>query len=529
MKRRTLLTGLGAATTTVLARPALVRAAAATTLKFIPQIDLTILDPHWTPAYVTRNHGYMVFDTLYGQDGHFAAQPQMVAGHTVDADGKLWTLTLRDGLVWHDGERVLARDCVASIRRWAKRDAFGDALLQATDQLDAPDDRTIRFRLKHPFPLLPDALGKAATYMPAMMPERLASTDYAKPVTEMIGSGPFRYKTDERLQGARNVYTKFDKYVPRDGGTPDWTAGPKIVHYDRVEWTTMPEVETASAALQSGEQDWWEYAAHDMLPLLHRNHNIEVRTPDPTGLVEMLRPNVLQPPFNNPAIRRALWGAVDQAEFMQAIVGNNPAMYHTPLGFFCPGTPMASDAGLAPLEGPRDYDKVKRDLKTAGYNGERVVLLVPTDYVSLKAMGDVSADMMKRCGMNVDYVATDWGTMLQRRMKKTPIDQGGWSCYVTGWAGLDWMNPAGHIAMRGNGEAGYPGWFSSQRVESLRNDWLDATDAGKRQAICRDLQSTCMEEVPFWPLGQYVQPTANRTSVTGFLNGFSTFWNIRPA
>jgi peptide/nickel transport system substrate-binding protein len=269
MKRRTLLTGLAAAGAASLARPALVRAQSQTTLKFIPQIDLSFLDPHFTPAYVTRNHAYMVFDTLYGQDGSFAAQPQMVEGHTTEDDGKLWKLTLRPGLVWHDGQPVLARDCVASIRRWAKKDALGDALMQATDELSAPDDKTIRFRLKHPFPLLPDALGHAATYMPAMMPERLAATDSAKQVTDMVGSGPFRYLADQRLAGSRNVYEKFDRYVPRPGGTPDWTAGPKIVHYDRVEWTTIPDSATAAAALQNGEQDWWELiATFDLLPLL---------------------------------------------------------------------------------------------------------------------------------------------------------------------------------------------------------------------------------------------------------------------
>jgi peptide/nickel transport system substrate-binding protein len=527
MKRRTLLAGLGAGT---LARPALVRAQAATTLKFIPQIDLSFLDPHWTPAYVTRNHAYMVFDTLYGQDGTFAARPQMVEGHTTEDDGKLWKLTLRPGLLWHDGTPVLSRDCVASIRRWAKKDALGDALMQATDELSAPDDKTIQFRLKHAFPLLPDALGKAATYMPAMMPERLASTDSAKQVTEMVGSGPFRYLADERLQGARNVYAKFEKYVPRAGGTPDWTAGPKIVHYDRVEWTTIPDSATAAAALQNGEQDWWELiATFDLLPLLAGDKSIQIRTPDPTGQVEMMRPNTLQPPFNNPAIRRALWGGIDQSDFMQAIVGDDPKMYHTPLGFFCPDTPMASDAGLAPLLGKRDYDKVKADLKAAGYNGETVAMMVPTDYATLKAIGDVAADMMKRCGMTVDYQAVDWGTMLQRRNKQTPVDQGGWSCFITGWAGLDWMNPAGHIAMRGNGLKGYPGWFESAKIEALRTDWLNATDLARQQQICKDLQVACMEEVPYWPLGQFIQPTANRRTATGFLNGFATFWNIRPA
>ncbi len=525
MKRRTLLAGLGAAS---LARPALVRAASATTLRFIPQVDLSFLDPHWTTAYVTRNHGTMVFDTLYGTDANFQAQPQMVAGHTVENDGKLWTLTLRPGLMWHDGTPVLARDCAASIRRWAKRDAMGDALMAATDELSTPDDKTLVFRLKRPFPLLPDALGKAGSPMPAMMPERLAKTDAFTQITEMVGSGPFRYKADERLQGARNVYEKFDKYVPREGGQPSWISGPKIVHYDRVEWTTIPDNSTAANALLAGEQDWYEYAALDLIDLLKKNKDVAVSVPDPTGIVEMMRPNALQPPFNNPAIRRALWGALDQANFMQAITPD-PAMIHTPLGFFGPGLPMASDAGLAPLTGPRDLDKVKRDLKAAGYNGERVVLLVPTDYVTLKAMADVAADMMKSVGMNVDYVATDWGNMLQRRNNKGPVEQGGWSLFVTGWTGLDWANPAGHIALRGNGEAGWPGWSSSPKGEALRQDWLSAPDLAHQKAICEQIQIQAMQDVPYWPLGEYLQPTAIRTNrVSGVNAGFATFWNIRP-
>ena len=250
--------------------------------------------------------------------------------------------------------------------------------------------------------------------------------------------------------------------------------------------------------------------------------------PDPTGLVEMMRPNHLQPPFNNPAIRRAVLSAIDQKNFMQAITPD-PKMSHTPLGFFGPGTPMASEAGLEPLIGPRNLDKVKADLKAAGYNGERVVLLVPTDYVVLKAMADVAADTMKSIGMNVDYVATDWGNMLQRRNNKGPVEQGGWSCFVTGWAGLDWSNPAGHIALRGNGEAGWPGWANSPKLEALRQDWLGAPDVTAQKAICQDIQREAMQDVPYFPLGQYYQPTAIRTNkLSGVNPGFATFWNVKP-
>lgn len=526
MKRRTFM----AATAASLALPSIARAQKANTLKLIPQIDLAFLDPHWTTAFITRNHGFMVFDTLYGMDENFNPTPQMVEGHTIENDGKLWKLKLRDGLMWHDGEKVTARDAVASIKRWARRDAFGDALMTRTDELSAPDDQTIQFRLKQPFPLLPAALGKLSPPMCAIMPERIANTDPFTQIKEIIGSGPFRYLATERVPGSFNAYAKFDKYVPRPNGTPTWTSGPKVVHFDRVEWTTIPDAGTASAAIQNGEQDWWEYCTHDLAPLLRRNAKIKVDITDRTGATEMMRPNCLQLPFANAGVRRALLGAIDQSDFMQAIVGSDKTMYG-PLGIFCPGTPMASDVGMEVLTGPRDYNKVKADLKAAGYAGEKAVLMVPVDYPQLKALGDVAADMMGRVGINVDYVVTDWGTMLQRRNKKDPPAQGGWSAFVTGWAGTDHLNPAGHIALRGNGDqpSAWPGWCVSPQLESMRNAWFDAPNLEAQQKICQDMQRQALIDVPYWPLGRYFQPTAYRTDITGVLPGFATFWNIKRA
>ena len=525
MKRRDVL----AATAATLLAPRLARSAGAGTLKFIPQIDLSTIDPHGSLAYVTRGHGQMVFDTLYGMDSAFRATPQMVAGHVIANDGKLWTLTLRDGLLWHDGEKVTARDCVASIRRWSKRDALGGALMAATDELSAPDDRTIVFRLNKPFPLLPDALGKVSSPMPAMMPERLANTDPFKQMTEMVGSGPFRFLANERVPGARNVYVKFDKYVPRPSGTSDWLSGPKVVHFDRVEWTTIPDAATKVAAILQGEQDWWENPTHDLLPLLRKDRKVKIEVINPTGAVNMMRLNHLQPPFDNPGVRRALLHAFSQTDFMQAIVGDDPSMYHVPHGIYCPNTPMASEAGLDPLKGPRDYAKARTMLKEAGYAGQKVAMLVATDYPQFKAIGEVAADAMAKIGINVDYVATDWGTMLQRRSNKGPLDQGGWSCFNTGWEGADHMDPSNHYASRGNGNdpSGWPGWCVDQKLEDLRNAWFDAPDVKAQQAICRDLQVRAMEVLPSIPLGQYIQPTAYRSTVTGVSKGFPVFWGVQ--
>ena len=527
LPRRTLLL----ASAGILAAPAILRAAARTTLRFSPQQDLVVLDPVTTTAYMSRNHGYMVFDTLYGMDAQFQPQFQMLEGHKIEADGKRWDLTLRPGLLFHDGAPVLARDCVASIKRWAKRDPFGTTLMDATDDLSAADDRTIRFHLKSPFPLLPIALGKAGVPVCAMMPERLANTDPFKAVTEMVGSGPFRYAADERVPGSLNVYTKFENYVPRPDGAPGWTAGPKVVHFDRVEWAYIPDPATATNALVNGEAAWQEYAYADQLPVMHRAKNVKVQVNDRTGFVNMMRLNELQPPFDNPAIRRALWSAIDQTDYMQAIVGtDDPALIRNPLGFFGPGTPMASDAGLQALTTPRSTEKAKQALKDAGYKGETVLLMVPSTSQALSAIGQVAAAMLKSCGMTVDVYAVEFNAMLTRRTRKDPVAQGGWSAYVTNWVGLDWLNPAVHISLRGNGEAAAPGWPSSPAIEALRDKWFAAPDLPAQQAICRDIQVQAFQDVPYYPLGAFLQPTAYRTDmITGLNEGFATFWNVRPA
>jgi peptide/nickel transport system substrate-binding protein len=510
-----------------LAVPSLARAQGSRVLKFIPQNDLTVLDPVFAAVYATRTHALMVFDTLYGTDGRFRASPQMVEGHRTENDGLTWRITLRDGLKWHDGERVLARDCVASIARWSRRDPFGQSLMAATDELAAEDDKTVRFRLKRPFPLLPDALGKLPTLLPVMMPERLARTDAFTQVTEMVGSGPFRFLADERVSGARAAYARNADYVPRGGGTPEWTAGPKVVHLDRVEWTTIADPATAAAAMQSGEQDWWEYVANDLVPVLKRARNVKVVSQESTGILNAFRMNHLQPPFNNPAIRRALLGAMNQEDFVIPVAGSDSAMWYTPTGFFTPGTPMANDAGLDVLKGPRDYDKVKRDLQAAGYKGERVVLLVATDPAFVGTLGEVAADMLRRAGMDVDAQTMDWGSFISRRASKEPVERGGWSAAMTALSGLDMATPAVQSVLRGNGAAALYGWPDLPKLEALRDEWFLAPDLASQRRLARMIQLQAFEDLPYIPAGQFFQATAYSTRIRDVVPGYSVFWNLR--
>ncbi len=521
--RRSVLAGLAAS----VAAPNVVRAQGSRVLRFIPQTDISVLDPVWSPVYATRDHSYMVFDTLYGTDSQYRTSPQMVDGHVVESDGKVWRLTLREGLKWHDGEKVLARDCVASIRRWGKRDPYGQALLAVTDDLSATDDRTIVFRLSEPFPLLPAALGKLPSLVPAMMPERLARTDAFTQVREMVGSGPFRFKADERISGARSVYEKFTDYLPRQGGVADWTAGPKVVHFDRVEWTVINDPATAAAAVLRGEQDWWNYATSDLLPMLRASPALQVRIMDPSGVSCIMRPNHLQPPFNNPAIRRALLGAVNQTDFMTAVVGDDPSGFHVPTGFFPYGTPLASAAGMDALVRQPDYDQVRKDLAAAGYRGEKVVFLAATDPPFIKALGDVGADMLQKAGMNVDLQVSDYGTLIQRRNNRGPVHEGGWSVFMTALAGIDMLNPAVQAQLRGNGANSWIGWPDSPKIEALRSEWFHAPDLAGQQAAGRAIQLQAFRDVPYLPVGQFTQSTAYSRTLDGVLGGYALFWNVR--
>ena len=354
MKRRSLIAGAAS----LLAAPS-VRAAEASVLRFVPNTEPPVLDPVTNTAAQTRTHAFLVWDTLYGLDTEYEPQPQMLAGHTIEQGGKLWTLTLRPGLRFHDGTPVLARDVTASVRRWGAADGFGGAVLAATDELAEVDDRTIRFRMKAPFPLLAHALGKMSPNIAPIMPARLASAPANQPVKEIVGSGPFRFVASERVPGSRMVYERFDGYVPREDGPAGFTSGPKRVFFDRIEWSIMPEAATAAAALRAGEVDWVETPSPDLLPLLRGDPALMVSVNDTTGVMPVLRFNSIQPPFDKVAVRRAVFSAVSQADFLAAF-SSDKGLQRSPVGAFCPGSPMDNDAGFNLLPTHPDIEAAKR-------------------------------------------------------------------------------------------------------------------------------------------------------------------------
>ncbi len=525
MRRRSFLAGVGGlAALAVPAAPSI--AQKANVLRFVPDADLAILDPTWVTAYQTRDHGYMVYDTLFGQDENYAAKPQMLEGYVVEKQGLEWRLTLRQGLMFHDGERVLSKDAAASIKRWARRDVFGQALAAVMEEITTPDDRTLVIRLKSPFPLLPDALSKTSPMMCGVMPARIAESDPTKPITDPTGSGPFVFVGDERVAGSRVVYKKFDKYVSRDEPSSR-TAGGKRVNFDRVEWTILQDPATASAALQNGEIDWYYTVPGDLLPLLGRSRGVSLRVVVPTGTIATMRLNHTQPPFNNPAMRRALYSAITQSDYMIAVNGDDRKRWNDGIGYFCPGTPMASAAGMEALTGPRSIDAAKRAIAAAGYAGEKVLLMAPQDIESVKTLAAITEDVLKKLGLNLEVATMDWGSSLTRRFKPGTPDEGGWSIFQTSWAGADHLNPAGHVFLRGNGRDAAPGWPSSPRIEELRSEWLRTEGVEAQKKIAEQLQLQAFNDVPYIPLGQTIATSGHRSDLTGMLDGLPLFWNIK--
>ncbi len=523
MRRRTLLQGLAAS---ALAAPSL--AQPVSTLRFVPQANLSALDPIWTTATVTGNHGYYVYDTLYSADSKLQPQPQMAEGHEVSADGRTWRLRLREGLQFHDGSPVRAVDCIASLKRWGAREPIGQLLVAAVDRWVPADDRTIELRLSKPFPLLLDALAKPDSSIPFIMPERIAATDPNKAFTEVVGSGPYRFVANEFVSGSRVVYEKFAAYRPR-AEAPEWGCGGKVAYFGRVEWNVIPDSATAAAALMQGEIDWWERPLNDLLATLEANRGVQTSIQDVTGRMALMRLNHLQPPFNDVRLRRAVLMSVDQEEYLRATYGDDQSLWKVCNSIYPCGTPYASDAAAKRLM-RGDLDAARRLLAEAGYAGQRVVILSPTDYPQIGPLGQVTADRLRRIGMNVDLQESDWGTVVQRRTSREPVEKGGWSIFHTTGSSPGYANPAVSALVRGQGAAGWFGWWNSPEVEGLVGEWIDAPDEAARRQLAEQVGDLALTDVATVPLGMFYTRTAYRKGLTGMLDGPSPYpWGLRPA
>ena len=524
MKRRHFIQGSAAAAT--LAAPAVnAQTARAKTLKVVPLTSLYSLDTVFNTSLVTTNHGWAVYDTLFGLNNKREIKPQMAEGYTVSDDGRVYEIKLREGLKFHNGEKVRAQDCIQSLKRWAGRETFGQTIAQFIEKWEVKDDRTMRISFSRPVPIFLEAIARGSASIPFMIPEHIAQTDPFKQITDPTGCGPYKFNGGEFSAGSFASYSKFADYVPRSEPA-ELTSGGKIAHFERLEWPTIPEPATAAAALLAGEVDWYEQVQADLIPQLKKSPDVRIGSANPGGFNGILRFNHLQAPFNNVAIRRAVMMLVNQADYMASITGNDPAAFNGCKSMFPCGTPYGKEMGADVMQG--NMDKARAMLKAAGYNGEKVVIISPSDVPTIGPMGDVTYDLLKKIGMNVELASMDWATLTNRRSSKESVEKGGWSLFHTWAPSVIISTPVEHIALRGLGAKGWAGWFEDARIEELTREWTIATTAESRAALADQIQARALEQVPFVLCGQFQIRTAYRSYLSGIIEGSGVYmWNVK--
>jgi peptide/nickel transport system substrate-binding protein len=499
-------------------------ASAETTLRVVMHSDLKILDPIWTTAYIVRNHGYMVYDTLFATDANGEIKPQMVGKYDISADKLTYTMTLRDGLVWHDGKPVTAEDCVASIKRWAQKDTMGQKMMSFVKDLTVVDAKTFKIVLKEQTGLVLPALGKPSSNVPFMMPKRVADTPASEQISDFTGSGPFAFKRDEWKPGDKTVYVKFAQYKPRTEPASGM-AGGKVVKVDRVEWRALSDQQTIINALLAGEIDYIETPSHDLLPVLKKDPNVKLADLNPLGNQYAFRYNTLFKPFDNAKVRQAVMVAFNQKDFLDAVIGD-AAYYKICKALFPCGSPNSSTKGMEGLL-DSNVDKAKALLKEAGYDGTPVVLMQSTDLAVLTNLGPVAKNLMEKAGVKVDMQAMDWQTLVARRAKKDPPAAGGWSAFLTSWVAADILNPVSAGFINASCDTAMFGWPCDKEMESLRDQYAREANPAKLKAIAEAVQVRETQYPTHVWLGQWYQPAAVRKNVSGMMVApVTVFWNI---
>lgn len=495
-------------------------------IKAVMESNLSSIDPIVTTATSTSIHASMIYDTLFALDANLMPQPQMVQSYKVSSDELTYTFVLRPGQKWHDGTPVTAQDCVASIRRWGAKDRAGQQLLKVTASLSAADDKTIQLVLREPWGQVLESLGKVGSNYPAMMPKRVADLDPSTQLTDSTGSGPFKFVKAEWVPGSKAVYVKNKDYQPR-AEPPSGMAGGRVVKVDRVEWQFMPDAQTAMSALIAGEVDLIQTPPVDFLPILKATPGVTIETLARFGLQGIVRMNHLQPPFDHPKMRQGMLHLVSQAQLLEATIGLKD--YFKPcVSMYGCSAHMTTHVGGAPLEAP-NVEKAKALFAEAGYAGQPIVILDPTERQEVHGPVLALAQAARKAGLKIEVQPVDWGTLMNRRAKKVSAAEGGWHIFISSQTLLTASNPMNNLGIAANCDKAWPGWPCDEETEKLRTSWAKAGSNAERKAIAEKLQKRAYEVVNYIPYGEWSQPVAYRSDK---LQGFVkvpinlVFWNV---
>lgn len=501
------------------------KAPTAQTVRMAKGTDLRIFDPVFTTTTITQDHALAIYDTLFSLDSKFLPRPQMVGKWDVSDNKKTYTFELRDGLGWHDGTPVTAADCVASIRRWAQVRPGGQLIMARVEEISKKDDKTFTIALKEPLGLLTELLAG-----PYMMREKDASRPVTEQVTANIGSGPFKFNEALAKPGSSFSYDRNEKYAPRKEA-PDGYAGGKVVKVDRVIWDNIADRQTALAALQSDEIDYFETPPADLYPVIESDPNLELKVLNRSGYDIFLRMNCLQKPFDNLKARQAMLHLIDQEMFMGAAIGN-PKYFNTITSWFGNETPYTNDENTGWYKKGGDPERAKQLFQEAGYAGERVVILDPTNFPIFDNCAQLLAATLRKIGINAELAPSDWGGVVARRAKKGPVEDGGWSIFITSESDYSHSLPLTNPTLLASGDKAWYGWPKNDEYEALRTKWADVEALEERKALARKMQRVYWDSVVGTVLlGQYLNPIARRKTLIGPIAPLDSvaMWDMRKA
>jgi len=501
--------------------------AAARTARMVKSSDLRVFDPILTATNITADHGAAIYDTLFSLDSKFMPQPQMVSNWSVSNDKKAYTFELREGLGWHDGTPVTAADCVASIRRWGQVHPGGQLIMALASDISERDDKTFTISLKEPLGLLIDLLADLTPPCLFMMREKDANRPATEQVTANIGSGPFKFNEALLKPGASITFDRNEKYVPRKEPS-DGLAGGKVVHVDRVIWDVIPDQQTAMAALQAGEVDYFETPPVELYSSVESDPDLGLQVLDKPGWDVVLRMNCLQPPFNNVKARQAMLHLIDQEAFMRVMYAD-PKYINTVTSIFGKDTPVSNDENTGWYKKGGDPEKARQLFKEAAYAGEKVVILDPTDWREADNASQLLAAALRKIGVNAELAPMDWGGVSTRRAKKDSVENGGWSLFITSESNYSLGNPLATPLLLANGDDAWYGWPKNDEYEALRADWANVSTLQERKELARRMQSIWWDFVGDVRLGKYVSPIAHRKTLTGLIGmpQIVPMWNMQ--
>lgn len=496
----------------------------AQTITAVMHAPLRAVDPVISTAYILRNYGYMVYDTLLARDAQGVAQPQMASWRVSD-DGKTYTFTLREGLKWHDGSPVTAQDCIASIQRWSQVDKMGQIMASLLSDMHEIDANSFAMTFKAPTDIAIRALSKPSGVAAFMMPKAVAQTPSGQAITSTVGSGPFKFNAEQYRPGVQAVFVKNTDYVPRSEPSSG-LAGAKVVNVDAVKWVTMPDPMTAVNALLSGEVDFIEQTPHDLLPLVENTPGIRTTVFKKQGNQNVVRLNFLYPPFDNLQIRQAALLALGQQPLLDAQIGHNSPYARTcPSAFGC-NSANASDYAADKITVAQP-EKAKALLKEAGYDNTPVVLLHGTDLLNVAPMGPVFAQQLREAGFNVQMISMDWASVVARRASKAPPSAGGWNIFSTYNVLPDVENPLGFVAVAAGGDSAWFGWPNVPAIEQAREKLALASSPEEAKALDQDIQRLAIDNVVLIPMGEFDNVTTSSTKLSGQVDAEApVFWNV---